>query len=365
MTGHAENHTLKNGKKIPGMGEFAFQPVVGAFQPTLESMANVEPMMGMDPEGLYLWGTLRDEDGNMYCPMRRIPFDLPGSKQDTRRYFYLQHNVGADHFKLDKVGRRSAPNDGHLFGREGDKIVWRSHPDAPGNPFLAEWTPESCRWVEEDTMDITGTLIKPGLQWYIPSRTAAMSYVACIMKMEGTILGKKVRGLIGFDVMYMYTGGECYVTKDALVQEKLELCWYTWATIYKDGTLEAGHFLIGNDLMGFAITTNEKEEVRFTYDVDCEVTFGPDNYWHTGIKAKVFGEEYEFIPDPRGRMPELGPIPNPQLDGRWRKVGDTREPDVWFAWGESASAHGAKPVQRLPGIGQRIITPLDRFSRDY
>ncbi|MEO5599192.1 MAG: hypothetical protein ABIQ66_11290 [Novosphingobium sp.] len=365
MAGQAESHTLANGRKIPGMGEFAFQPVVGAFQPTLESMANLEPMMGMDPEGLYLWGTLRDEDGNMYCPMRRIPYDLPGAKKDARRYFYLQHNVGADHFKLDKIGRHSAPNDGHLFGREGDQLVWRSHPDAPGNPFRAEWTPETCRWVEEGVMDISGTLIKPGLQWYIPSRTAAMSYVACIMLVEGTIMGRKVRGLIGFDVMYMYAGGECYVTKDALVQEKLELCWYTWATIYKDGTLEAGHFLIGNDLMGFAILTNEKGEVRFTYDVDCEVTFGPDNYWHTGIKAKVFGEDYEFLPDPRGSMPELGPIPNPQLDGRWRKVGDTREPEVWFAWGESASVHGSKPVQRLPGVGQRIITPLDRFSRDY
>lgn len=52
MSGQAEKHTLTNGKVIPGMGEYAFQPVVGAFQPTLESMANVEPMMGMDPEGL-------------------------------------------------------------------------------------------------------------------------------------------------------------------------------------------------------------------------------------------------------------------------------------------------------------------------
>jgi hypothetical protein len=75
-------------------------------------------------------------------------------------------------------------------------------------------------------------------------------------------------------------------------------------------------------------------------------------------------QDFEFIPDPRGKMPDLGPIPNPQLDGRWQQVGDAREPDVWFAWGESASAHGARPVQRLPGIGRRIITPQPRFSRD-
>jgi hypothetical protein len=354
---------ILNGKAIPGMGEFAFQPVVGAFQPTLESMSSLEPMMGMDPEGLYLWGTLRDDEGNMYCPMRRIPFGLPGSKEDTRRFFYLQHNRDADHYRMDKIGRHSAPNDGHLFGRETDKIVWRSHPDAPGNPFLAEWTPSTCRWVEEGAMDISGTLVKPGLQWFIPSRSAAMAYIACIMLVEGEVLGRKVRGFIGFDVIYMYPGGECYKTRDPLVQQELELMWYTWATLYKDGSIDAGHFLIGNDLMGFGILTDEHQNVRFTYDVDCEITFAPDGYWHTGIKASVFGEDFEFIPDPRGKMPDLGPIPNPQLDGRWRRVGDTREPDVWFAWGESASVHGARPVQRLPGIGQRIITPLSRFSR--
>ncbi|MFV0645943.1 MAG: hypothetical protein ACK5NN_15855 [Sphingomonadaceae bacterium] len=358
-----EKFTSPQGRR-PGMGEFAFQPVAGAFQPTLESMASTEKLMGMDPEGLYLWGTLRDEEGNMYCPMRRIPYDLPGAKKDTRRYFFLQHNVGHDHFIMDKVGRHSAPNDGHFFGREGDRIVWRSAADARGNPFYVEWTPESCRWVEEGVMDVRGTLIRPGLQWYIPSRSSAMAYIACIFLLEGEIMGRKVRGLIGFDVIYMYEGGEVYITRDPLVQEELELMWYTWATVYKDGTLDAGHFLIGNDLMGFGILTNEKEQVRLTYDVDCEVTYGADGYWHTGIRANVFGEEYEFLPDPRGRMPDLGPIPNPQLDGRWRKVGDTREPDVWFAWGESASAHGTVPRQRLPGIGQRIATPLERFSRD-
>jgi hypothetical protein len=361
----AIHQPVRQMQKRPAMGEFAFQPVVGAFEPTLESMSSLEPMMGMNPEGLYLWGTLRDEDGNMYCPMRRIPFALPGAKADTRRFFYLQHNVGSDHLRLEKAGRRSAPNDGHLFGIEDGHVVWRSHPDAPGNPFLAQWSPEGCRWIEEGVMDISGTLIKPGLQWYIPSKSSAIAYVACIMKVEGEIMGRKVRGLIGFDVIYMYSGGEVYVSKDPLVQEELEIMWYTWATLYKDGTLDAGHFLIGNDLMGFGILTNENEEVRFTYDVDCKVRFADDGYWQEGIEATVFGEKYEFTPDPRGRMPDLGPIPNPQVDGQWRRAGDTREPDLWFAWGEAAPTHGDQPVQRLPGVGRRIITPLDRFQRDY
>lgn len=38
------------------------------------------------------------------------------------------------------------------------------------------------------------------------------------------------------------------------------------------------------------------------------MTLGPNNYWHTGMKAKLFGEEFEFLPDLRGRMPELGQV---------------------------------------------------------
>lgn len=340
-----------NPEKVrPGMGEYAFQPVVGAFEPTLQDMLSTEPLMGMNPEGLYLWGTLRDEDGNMFSPMRRIPFDLPGAKQDTRRYFYLQHNVGEQNFILDKAGRNSAPNDNHFFGREGDKAVWRSSPEVSGSPFLAEWWPEGCRWIEEEVMDIKGSLVKPGLQWYIPSRSCAMSYLGCIMEMEGVIKDRKVKGMIGFDVIYMYAGGECHVTKDPLVQENLELCWYTWATRYKDGSIDAGHFMIGNNMLGFAILTDENGNVRFSYDVDCEVSFDNDGYWQTGIKTSLFGEEYEFSPDPRGRMPGLGPIPNPQVEGIWRRKGDDREPDVWFAWGEIAPEHGLEYAPRFKGM---------------
>ena len=30
-----------------------------------------------------------------------------------------------------------------------------------------------------------------------------------------------------------------------------------------------------------------------------------------------------------------------QQEGRWRRVGDTREPDHWFGWGESDRRNGA------------------------
>ena len=347
--------------KRPGLGDFGWQALASALETTAQDLVSPGSLFGMVPEALYLWGTVRDEEGNLYSPMRRIPFDTPGKRPDTRRRFFLQTTLDSPHYRMHPAGRHSAVNDGHSMRIDGDNVSWSSAPAAPGKPFLAEWSPTACRWMEGDAMDIRGRLVNPGMQWYLPGRSASMLYVGHIFEMEGHCLGRPVRGFIGFDVIHMYDGGEVYRTKDALVQEQLEVSWYTWATRYKDGSIDAGHFMLGNDKFGFAILTDENGDVRFTYDVDGEVSLEPDGYWHSGVRLSALGQEWEFLPDPVGRMPELGPIPNPQVEGRWRRIGDTREPEVWFAWGEAAPGHGQRPTDRLPGAGRRIATAGRRF----
>jgi hypothetical protein len=354
--------TAGNDGSIPRRGDFGWQAVASAFEPTLEDMASDRSYFGMPPEALYLWGTFRDDDGEIYTVMRRIPAGLPSDAKDTRRRFFLLTTAGHDDgMHLHPAGRDSAPNDGFTRSLEEGRVHWRSDPSAQGNPFHVTWTPEGCTWREETTMDIRGTLVKPGMHWYLPGRDAGMYYVANIFEMEGTILGKRVRGLIGFDPVYMYAGGEVYKTKDALVQEELELVWYTWATRYKDGSIDFGHFTLGHDQFGFAILGDENGEVRFTYDVTGEVHFGEDGYWQERIDYSAFGAEWEFVADPKGRLVGLGELPNPQVDGRWRRVGDTREPDVWFAWGETAPGHGSRPRNRLAGTGRRIGVDFTKY----
>ena len=338
----------------PRRGDFGWQPLVSAFEPTIEDMMSDRSYFGMPPEALYLWGTFRDEDGEIYCPMRRIPAGLPTDGKDSRRRFYLSTTLGhEDGMHMHPIGRDSAPNDGCTRVLEGDRIHWRSQPQLGGNPFHVTWTPDECSWYEEGAMDIKGKLVKPGMHWYLPGRDAGMYYVANIFE--------KVRGMIGFDPIYMFEGGEIYKTKDALVQEKLELVWYTWATRYKDGSIDFGHFTLGHDMFGFAILGNEKGEVRYTYDVTGAVDFGQNGYWQEGIRYSAFGDEWEFIPDPKGRLVGLGTLKNPQVDGRWRRVGDTREPDVWFAWGEAAPEHGSRPVDRFPDMGRRVGINFSKY----
>jgi hypothetical protein len=319
---------------------------VSPFEPTAEDMHSDRSYFGMPPEALYLWGTLRDDAGDLHTIMRRIPHvDRPGG---SRRRLIVQSTVGGhDHLAMHAIGREAAANDGFVRSLEGERVRWRSAPGVRGRPFEVWWEPGWCGWREQGAFELNGTMIRPGLHWYLPGRDAGMYYVGTIFELEGEIFGRHCRGFMGFDQIHMYEGGEVYQHRDALVGEQLELVWYTWATRYEDGSLDAGHFTLGNDRFGFAVLGDEHGNVRWDYDVDGEVTLASDGYWQTAINYAALGEKWEFIPDPRGRMPDLGPIPNPQVDGRWRRVGDDREPDVWFAWGEAAPSHGTRRRNRF------------------
>ena len=331
--------------RLPGRGDFSGQTLVGPFQPNAASMHSDAPLFGMPPEALYVWGTLRDDQGDLHAIMRRIPHN---GKPTSRRRLVVQSTVGgASELRMHDCGLGSAPHTNPVRELIGDDAIeWRSNSEVDGAPFRLRWANETCEWVEEGTFELRGTLIKPGMQWCVPGPRAGLAYIATIYLLEGTIFGRPCRGLIGFDQIHMYEGGEVYRTLDPLIEDGLEHLWYTWATVYKDGSLDAGHFMLGNERFGFGILTDENGNVRVETDVDGEVTYGDDGYWQTGARFNFGDAEYEFLPDDRGRMPDLGPIPNPQVEGRWRRVGDTREPDVWFAWGEAVPSNGPRPRRR-------------------
>jgi hypothetical protein len=185
-------------QSLPGRGDFEGQAMVGPFEPDAASMDSDSPLYGMPPEALYLWGTLRDDDGDLHTIMRRIPHD---GRPTGRRRLVVQSTIGgAGELRMHECGRQSAPHVDPIRELiDADTIEWRSNPLADGAPFHARWANETCEWVEHSTFELHGTLIKPGMQWYVPGPRASMAYVATIYKLEGTIFGRRCRGLIGFD----------------------------------------------------------------------------------------------------------------------------------------------------------------------
>ncbi len=289
--------------------------------------------MGLPLSNTFIYGTLRDGEGTMFLPMRRIKGGDGG-----RERFLLQSSLDADAIHVLPVSRRSARSTDVVRGWDDDGCLrLESAPGVEGDSFKVTASADSFSWREGDTAEFEGRLVGPGLHWHLPDDVGGMYYASRLFEVEGNVLGREVEGFVALDDLYMH--GTVYVD-DILVGEEAEIAWYTWATRYEDGTLDGGHFLYGHNRLGFALLTNERGEVVATSDIRGEVTLDDGGSWPEGILLRAGGETWEFLPDPRGRMVDLMPIPNPQVEGRWRRVGDTRQPKHWFAWGEIAPGHG-------------------------
>ena len=95
-----------------------------------------------------------------------------------------------------------------------------------------------------------------------------------------------------------------------MIDDGLCIAIFNWGNHYADGSSEAGLFAIGHDRFGVGSYANTAGELITTSDIG-------------------------------GTMPNLA-SPAQELDGRMRRVGDERVPEVWFWWGESIPANGTK-----------------------
>ena len=151
------------------------------------------------------------------------------------------------------------------------------------------------------------------------------------------------KGIIALDQAWMAPGGAIHFQKDMVVNNQMHVIWWSFATIYQDGTWDSGSFMVGHENLGYAIFQNEKGEVRCTTDIEGQVTHKPDSWFVESAHIVIDGkEEWEFLPDPKGEMLDfVGGFPvTAQQEGRWRRRGDTRQPDRWLGWGETDRRNG-------------------------
>ncbi|MDO8391304.1 MAG: hypothetical protein Q7V57_12540 [Actinomycetota bacterium] len=315
-----------------GRGQFDWSCVVGSLVMRPEDYVDDAPILGLRPSQTFLYGSVRDAEGNIWTPMRRL---LAGDGGHEK--LLLQTNDDSDAMHVNRAGKHSASSFGVVRSVVDGVVRLDSDPAAQGQPFSISASTDTFRWVEEGVFELHGVAVKPGLHWHLPDAANGMYYASQIFEVEGQILGREVRGFIPMDQLFM--DGVIY-QDDIFIGEQAELVWYTWATRYLDGSFEGGHFMLGHRRLGFAVVYDEHGSVFTSTDMGGEVTLDGDGPWPTHIDLMAGDQHWEFLPDPRGRMVDLMPIPNPQIEGRWRRHGDTREPAHWFAWGEIASVHG-------------------------
>jgi|GEM_PF-181466 len=324
----------------PAVGCFASKVVVGPHRSEAKVMLDRGDLLGLPAQSAFIYGNVRDDEGNLSEWVRMFNFE-PGA---TKQGLFVQSSAGADTLRAVPQIFAGAASE-YEAGLEADTAVWKTAKGAKGKPFRVTMAADgsSVTWFEEGVLDLKGSLLGPGLQWHIPDPLGSELYVSQIYEMKGTALGKPVRGVIAFDKVHLPKGQMLYGGKDPLFRPtQHHRTWYTWGTRYKDGSYDAGHFVLGTDRMGFALLTNERQELVLDTDVTGKIELTPNEPWPRQVTVRTSsGVEWELLPDPKGRMPDMlgtGATTafTPQTEGRWRRVGDRREPAVWFAWGEVA-----------------------------
>jgi hypothetical protein len=339
--GRSESAKAATDLPWPERGSFGGKAIVGPHRASAAAMIDPRPIFGLPRERTFFYGNLRDADGNLYEIVRAIAAPGFGGFDGL----LVQSSIGKDTLhimpQLTAAGVKSTGSTAKL---EGGEAVWASMPDAVGKPFRMTMSADGTKssWTEQDLMSLTGTLLGPGLQWHIPDPAGSELYVSQIFEMTGVILGKPVRGMMGFDQSYLPQGMLMYGGEDPLFRKDMHhRAWYTWATRYTDGSFDAGHFVLGTDRIGFALLTNERGELTLATDVSGNVKLAANEVWPERIDLKANGVAWEFLPDRKGRMPDMlsggAQSTTPQNEGLWRRVGDRRKPHTWFAWGEVMS----------------------------
>lgn len=304
------------------------------------------PLPGLERESIYLWGSVRDDEGLLYSVIRRIP--SPGGaignseKSLAGKLLVVASGSpkGQQQLRREPAGSVDSTDIRRVTG-DADAVEYGSVDGADGRPMHIKFSATDFSYQEQGVLGFRGHLAVPPMQWYIPTPTSSTLYATQTYFIDGELFGRPVRGFFFWEECWMVPGGQLYHNNDPL-EDAEYLTWYSWANHWPDGTCESGHFLFGENDFHIGLVASSDGSVSAAKTMNVVVTRADDGYWHDGLQYDIDGVKWVCEPDPQGRMEGLGRMPNPQQEGRMHRVDDTRIPDVWMAWGETVPARGEK-----------------------
>ena len=341
---------MRHFNTIPERADFGYQCLVAPQKVSGSKLADLRDHFGLKFTKHMPFGCLRDAEGQIYAVVRAL--NGPGSSPNPTKFIYMSSRLDGAHLRIDQDKIR--PRALTLFPERGldhDTAWWSSLETESGQPWRITASGERLTWREEGLLDIGGTLLGSGMQWYLPGVHWGTFYVSQLYDVSGLCDGHQVKGVIALDQAWMAQGGAIHFQKDLVVNNQMHVIWWSFATVYEDGSWDTGSFMVGHENLGYAIFQNEKGEIRCTTDVEGHVTHKPDSWFVESAHIILDGkEEWEFLPDPKGEMLDfVGGFPvTAQQEGRWRRRGDTRVADRWLGWGESDRRNGSARNVRAP-----------------
>lgn len=334
---------MKTFPRLPERGDFTFQMLVAPHRSSGAAMHALRGFFGLHLSKTMPFGTLRDDEGHLYSMVRAV--NSPTGTPNATRFIYLSTRLDGETLRMDKP-KMLATAQTLMPTRalaENDTARWSSLADEPGTPWQLDASGEHIHWVEDGLLDLRGRNIGPGMQWLLPGVDWGTFYLSQLYDVQGQCDGRAVKGIVAVEQSYMAEGGQVHAQKCLIINNRKHVVWCAFATVYTDGSIDAGTFLVGHEKLGFAFLTNERGEVRTSTDVEALVSRDDGDPFIKHVSLTIEGsEQWEFLPDPRGRMVDfLGShVPTAQQEGRWQRVGETRVADHWFAWGEGDRRNG-------------------------
>jgi hypothetical protein len=336
-------------REIPPRADFGYQVIVGPAKVSGATMNDTRGFFGLVLSKSIPFGCFRDEEGHLYAAVRSLL--APTGTPNPTTFFYQSTRVDGQQLRMDKPRMAAQAQTGlPVQTLDGDTCIWRSQPTDVGNAWQVTASGKEFSWREDGLFNIGGRLLGVGMQWLLPGVDWGTFYNSQIYEVFGECLGHKVKGVICLDQPYLAEGGAIHYQKDLVVNNGMHVIWWNFATVYKDGSYDVGSFMVGHKNLGYALIQNEKGEVRTTTKIEGCAHHKEGSYFADEVRVVLDeNEEWEFLPDAKGEMIDfIGGFPiTAQQEGRWRRVGDTREPSHWFAWGETDRRNG--PMRNVKG----------------
>lgn len=340
---------MKFHSKIPQRADFGYQCLVGPQQVNGATLNDTRGFFGLVMNKTMPFGCFRDEEGHIYAPVRSLM--SPTGTPNPTTFFYQSTRIDGANIKMDRPKMAlQAQTALPVQSLDGDTCTWRSQPTDAGNPWQVTASGTEMTWKEEGLFEIGGRLLGTGVQWYLPGVDWGTFYTAQMYEVSGVCEGHKVKGVISVDQAYLAEGGAIHYKKDLVVNNGMHVIWWNFATVYTDGSYDVGSIMVGHERLGYYILQNEKGEIRSGTKIEGRSIHPDDSYFCTDARIILDDdEEWEFLPDPKGNMIDfVGGFPvTAQQEGRWRRVGDTRTPSHWMAWGETDRRNG--PTRNVRG----------------
>jgi len=305
----------------PPPADFGGPCLIGECRMEPELLLPTTSYFGLEKAGSYLYGTLRDEDGNLLRMLRSVEHH-----DSTMRSLFVAEpgKQIAPHPRAEEMWLGSTS-----ITQIGDDVVFQSIGAPEERDFTFASSPSGVRWDDATVLSIEGHAIGPAIQWFNTWDGGACFSATAKYRVRGTFLDRKVEGFAGHEIHYFPAG---LGWLDGPYGTGREICWQQIANEYDDGTLVQGTFAYGQDGWGFAMVHDEQGRFIGTTDVRAEATVRPNGYPET-IRYEFSDQSWTWRIDPQGERPMVAAIPMRGADGTCRRDGDDRP--VRYSMGNS------------------------------